>query len=128
MTQSSSDERRQFHRVSFEDEATLRVGDSSLRARIHDLSLKGALIDLEQPTTNLHPQDIGTLTFPLSPDLVITMGVTVAHVEDSRVGVHCDEIDLESMQHLKRLVELNLGDTEILHRDLAAMFESPDGP
>lgn len=126
MTQPSSDERRQFHRVSFEDEATLRIGERAFSARVHDLSLKGALVDLEQTTADVHPDDVGTLTFPLSPDLEITMGVTVAHVEDSRVGVHCDEIDLESMQHLKRLVELNLGDTDILHRDLAAMFETPD--
>ncbi|EEX38264.1 hypothetical protein VIB_000209 [Vibrio metschnikovii CIP 69.14] len=27
-------------------------------------------------------------------------------------------IDLESIAHLKRLVELNIGDDELLHRDL----------
>jgi hypothetical protein len=126
MSNASADDRRHFHRVSFEDEATLKIGDRTLRGRVHDLSLKGALVDLDEPGVDINPHDIGTLSFPLSPDLDISMGVTVAHVEGSRVGVHCDEIDLESMQHLKRLVELNLGDTDLLHRDLAAMFEAPD--
>lgn len=126
MNDEAKGERRHFHRVSFEDDAILEIGNDRIRGHIHDLSLKGALIDLDSPDPRVKPDDTGTLSFPLTPELEISMRVTVAHVEESRVGVHCEEIDLDSMQHLKRLVELNLGDEQLLHRDLAAMFETPE--
>jgi hypothetical protein len=46
----------------------------------------------------------------------------VAHIEDDRVGVSCSHIDLDSAAHLRRLVELNLGDEAQLHRELQALM------
>ncbi len=45
----------------------------------------------------------------------------VAHVNGRHVGVKADEMELESVEHLRRLVEVNLGDEEELHRELAAL-------
>ena len=123
MSGSNHDERRHFHRVSFEDEATLILGENRYTGRISDVSLKGALLALDGSNTSVTVGASGTLSFPLNPEIVIAMNVTVAHVEDDHIGLHCDTIDLESMQHLRRLVEHNLGDEELLHRDLAAMYE-----
>jgi hypothetical protein len=49
------------------------------------------------------------------------MDVTVAHCESEHVGFHCDHIDIDSITHLRRLVELNLGDPELLERELSAL-------
>jgi hypothetical protein len=49
------------------------------------------------------------------------MAGEVVHREWTLVGVRCVEIDLESISHLRRLVELNLGDAELLHRELSAL-------
>lgn len=46
----------------------------------------------------------------------------VAHVAGGRLGVRCTEIDLESITNLRRLVELNVGDEEILNREISAMI------
>ena len=35
-----------------------------------------------------------------------------------------DHIDLESISHLRRLVELNLGDSSLLERELAALSDN----
>jgi hypothetical protein len=37
------------------------------------------------------------------------------------VGLHCRHIDIESLAHLRRLIELNLGDPALLERELAAL-------
>jgi hypothetical protein len=64
----------------------------------------------------------------LSPEATIVMAVSVAHQGAGRIGLDCTHIDIESAQHLRRLVELNLGDDALLHRELAALIEahSPD--
>jgi len=47
----------------------------------------------------------------------------VAHVEGGRVGLRRTHIDIESVTHLRRLVELNLGDPALLERELHELGE-----
>ena len=55
--------------------------------------------------------------------LVIKMSAAVAHIDIGSIGFICKNIDLESISHLKRLVELNLGDEALLHRELASLIQ-----
>ena len=50
------------------------------------------------------------------------MQTAVAHIDANSVGFICEHIDLDSISHLKRLVELNLGDEDLLHRELHALI------
>ena len=43
------------------------------------------------------------------------------HIEDDHTGYRCEHIDLDSISHLRRLVELNLGDPDILDRELSEL-------
>ncbi|VAX04921.1 hypothetical protein MNBD_GAMMA20-584, partial [hydrothermal vent metagenome] len=43
------------------------------------------------------------------------------HSENDHIGFRCEHIDLESISHLRRLVELNLGDAKLLDRELSAL-------
>lgn len=52
----------------------------------------------------------------------ISMESAVTHVEGRRAGLHCLTIDLDSVTHLRRLVELNLGDPALLERELSALI------
>jgi hypothetical protein len=45
------------------------------------------------------------------------------HDDNHQLGFVCQHIGLESISHLKRLVELNLADQEELDRELAALIE-----
>jgi len=49
--------------------------------------------------------------------------VELKHVEGDHLGFKCQYIDLDSVTHLKRLVELNLGDPEMLEREFAHMID-----
>ena len=43
------------------------------------------------------------------------------HVEGHHVGLRCESIDLDSITHLRRLVEMNSGDSTILDREFASL-------
>lgn len=57
-----------------------------------------------------------------SGDIVIAMAGELAHVEGDHAGVLCRSIDLESITHLRRLIEVNLGDPAASERELKALI------
>jgi hypothetical protein len=118
-----STERRHFARVAFDAEAQLTT--TSLRLVV-DLSLKGALLLLPEGA-QVKPGDPCLLSVTLSQmDVGIAMAGEVAHVEldGRRVGLLCRSIDIESITHLRRLLEMNLGDARLLERELKALLAS----
>lgn len=57
-----------------------------------------------------------------STDIHIAMAGELAHVEAGHAGVLCRSIDLESITHLRRLIEVNLGDPAASERELKALI------
>ena len=53
----------------------------------------------------------------------IQMEVVLTRTAGGMLGFICRHIDLESISHLRRLVELNLGDEQLLERELATLGE-----
>ena len=53
----------------------------------------------------------------------ISMTAGIAHVDGNRAGLLCRSIDLDSVTHLRRLIELQLGDPALLERDLAELIQ-----
>ena len=62
-----------------------------------------------------------------SGELVIAMAGELAHVEGDHAGVLCRSIDLESITHLRRLIEVNLGDPAASERELKALIAAANG-
>lgn len=54
--------------------------------------------------------------------IVIAMAGELAHVAGDHAGVICRSIDLESITHLRRLIEMNLGDPAASERELKALI------
>jgi hypothetical protein len=48
----------------------------------------------------------------------------LVHHKDGHLGFRCDNIDLDSVTHLKRMVELNLGNEDVLERELGELLEA----
>ena len=51
----------------------------------------------------------------------INMTLVFSNEHNNALGFRCEHIDIDSMTHLKRLVELNLADEALLHRELSAL-------
>ncbi len=119
----SSSERRRFQRIEFDAATELAQGERRWPVELHDLSLKGLLVrrpagwsaDAGQPFE---------ARVRLSDDAEVRMEVTMSHEEGELIGFACQHIDLDSIAHLRRLVELNLGDEALLERELAALGEA----
>ncbi|MDR1710098.1 MAG: PilZ domain-containing protein [Candidatus Accumulibacter sp.] len=115
-------ERRKYSRIAFHAPATLIFPDRSCEALVLDLSLKGALVRLPARTGAASDSPC-TLTVRLGGETLaeIVMEARVVHVEGRYAGLICLNIDLDSVTHLRRLVELNLGDSALLDRELSAL-------
>lgn len=116
-----TDDNRQFTRIPFE--ATLHVtsADGSWDCALIDISLKGVLVEKPDGWTG-DVEDTCMVELELSgSEASIRMDVVVAHVGDNHIGFRCEHIDLDSITHLRRLIELNVGDTDILNRELNAL-------
>ncbi|NJA06714.1 PilZ domain-containing protein [Methylomonas sp. MED-D] len=120
MAFEKSEDKRRFQRIFYHAGAVLTGPDGPLACKIADLSLRGCLLRFDQAWTAGLGGDY-TLSFELSDDAAIKMAVSATHAEDGQVGFKCEHIDIESISYLRRLVELNLGDSELLERDLAAL-------
>ncbi len=65
-----------------------------------------------------------TIQIELSESVNIMMQASLAHQTSDSAGFRCHHIDLDSISRLRRLVELNLGDSSLLERDLEALAHS----
>lgn len=121
----SEHEQRHFSRIPFDAQVTLLGSESGQQWKVQlmDISLKGAL--LARPKGwNGTQGDQFHLDMRLDgaeSDVKLAMDVTVAHIEDDRIGFKCVNMDLDTATHLHRLVELNLGDESLLERELAEL-------
>lgn len=123
MITTSNSDARHFSRIPFHAPAHLhfQAPAETQDARLLDISLKGALIEL-----TLSPRDFMGRTcnmiLVLGKDKQIVMAGRVIHQQGRNIGIECQHIDLESMTNLRRLVELNMGDATLLERELAEML------
>ena len=121
-------ERRLFTRVFFANEAQLSNDHDHWPVELIDLSLNGALLSYPQNVlpSQLNHQDTFDLVFRLSdsPDFEIKMVIKIIHIEPDVLGVRCEQIDIDSATHLRRIVELNTGDETLLSRELEHLIEN----
>ncbi|MFZ2407488.1 MAG: PilZ domain-containing protein [Methylobacter sp.] len=117
-----NNDNRHFHRIHFAGEAILSCEEKTWGCEIIDLCLKGCLLRFESPWEE-NPEKLYTLRLQLSDDVQIKMDLTATHVVDNKVGFKCEHIDIDSISELRRLVELNLGSSALLERDLLALSE-----
>ncbi|HHH49016.1 MAG TPA: PilZ domain-containing protein [Gammaproteobacteria bacterium] len=115
-------ERRRFSRIGFDADVQLVDARGSWRSQLIDLSLKGALVAAPQDWSGQPgEQFLMELVLGSDEEMLIRMEVSVSHQEDDHIGFRCEHIDLDSISHLRRLVELNLGNAELLDRELSAL-------
>lgn len=120
----TAEQRRRFNRVQFHEGASLLLADRRFACEVRDLSLKGALLACPG-ASSARRGDSCELILALDGGEVVAMKGEIAHVattaDNVQVGLVCREIDIDSITHLRRLLELNLGDAELLEREFAAL-------
>lgn len=114
---------RRFLRSVYQAPARLNLAGYMREVQVLDVSLKGALVDMG--VTLPCPVGVrGRLRLQLSPTTYIAMDVAVSRVQGSQLGLKCLHIDLDSMTHLRQLMEHNAQDPALLGRELALLVGS----
>jgi hypothetical protein len=117
-TDVPSEDRRRFPRVGFQANALLKVADRTIAAEIVDISLAGAMLDTV-PADGLEDGIEVSLNVELGRDVEFEMtGALIAH-GDGSFALRLVEDD----HHLRRLLELNLGDSDLMERDIEALVK-----
>jgi len=120
---SDHDERRRFTRVRFDTAATLTQGETVIHTHILDISLNGVL--LETPDNyKIDATQSAYISIFLTESTEIQMTVKLVHSTNTYLGFHCESIDLDSIGHLRRLVELNTSVPDAHERILEELVES----
>jgi hypothetical protein len=119
---TESNERRAFTRILFDADTKIRQSDHAWSVVLIDLSLNGLLIE-EPFAWEIDQQQSLNISIELDQETCINMEVTWRHTVDRHVGFEILHIDMDSISHLRRLVELNMGDSSLLERQLGALGE-----
>ncbi|MGY6039451.1 PilZ domain-containing protein [Aeromonas sp. AE23HZ002T15] len=116
-------ERRHFTRIFYLTAARLSQEARQWRTQLVDVSLQGALL--------LRPEDWSPsddkeyeICFVLGgSDIEIKMQVELTHEASKKLGFYCHHIDIDSASHLKRMIQLNVGEEQLLYRELEQLLQ-----
>ncbi len=116
----NKEERRSYSRIPFHAEVIMQSGNEEWSCNLLDISLKGMLVE---PPDNL---EIDTnkpcaIALFLGDEASIHARVNIARISSGCWGLEWQNIDADSLKHLRRLLELNLSDPGLLDRELAEL-------
>ena len=119
-------ERRKFSRIDFSGKCTLQTGITELSekqdVKLIDVSLKGALFTLPAHWEEESDKAV-TLSFHLhGSDIILVIGGIICHQTSDLLGMRFLSLSIESISHLKRLVQLNIADEELLFREMSQII------
>ena len=118
-----TNEQRHFTRIPFNAVATIinsRSGHKSM-AELIDISFKGALISKPDDWEGINGEHYTVHLELAGHEVEINLAVIEVHSENDHIGFKTEHMDIDSATHLRRLVELNLGDESLLERELTEL-------
>ncbi|EDK27621.1 PilZ domain-containing protein [Vibrio chagasii] len=111
-------ERRQFSRVIYQVPTEISQGQVNVSGSVQDLSLHGLLIQCEE-LEQLNQENPVHVSFKLTnSDINIQLEATIVSTINTSMRLRIEHLDIDSISHLKRLVELNVGDDDLLYREI----------
>lgn len=117
---NSRNNRRHFSRVPFVAEIVMQCGDEEWTCNLLDISLNGMLVE---PPTNIeiNPSNPCAVALFLANDVVINARARIKHTDTDHWGLQYLSIDIESLKQLRRLLESNLHDPELINREITEL-------
>ena len=111
---------RRYSRFPLEGSVRIYSGSAMWAASLIDLSIRGALVTRPQ-AFEAAPGGRFRLDLRLEGGPIIGMAVSLSRLEPQALAFSCERIDLDSFLRLKRTIELNLGNANLLSRELSSL-------
>ncbi len=116
-------DKRRFSRVKCIEKSVVETGSRAVEVTLLDISLKGALID-HRGELRAEPGDTWKLFFQLDhSDIVMRFQVEAVHCRDNLAGVKFTEMDLDTLIHLRSLMEARTLDPDTVREELSFLVE-----
>ena len=111
-------EKRDYLRVPFNCHSKIIIVDRCYACELIDISLRGVLLEIDPA------EDIGLgslchidIAFA-SCDIHLKFDAQLLHREEKHYGFKIESLDVDSLTHLRRLLELNYGDADEIDQEL----------
>jgi len=115
--------KRKFSRTDFSIAGVVVSGDKEIPFNLENISLKGALIRLAE-AESLFLGGEALLKIKLEhSDITLTVAAKLVHREGDYLGFRFKEIDIDSMIHLRRLMELNTANATRIKKEMGFLAE-----
>jgi hypothetical protein len=109
-------ERRQSERIGLQALATLRIDELALRSQLVNVSLGGALLELEQELPSVRDGCYLTVAFGRDPEEALVLPVAIVGVGGSRARLKWQrELDAVDVLKLRRLKECELPPVRVVN-------------
>ncbi|GAB2637326.1 PilZ domain-containing protein [Vibrio panuliri] len=116
-------ERRRFSRIVYQAIAVVSQGENQVEASVKDLSLHGLLLSSSQSNQLDLTQPIEVKFQLPESDISIELKGRIISEEQGLTRVIIEHIDIDSISHIKRIIELNVGDDQLLHREIEQLSD-----
>jgi hypothetical protein len=117
----TTEEKRQFTRVSFVTQVKLSQGEQLWLGHVVDISFKGILVNSRAPLTFDKNEAVNAEIF-FENGLSMKVKAKEAHHNGPLYGFNFLELDVDGMTHLRNIIMHNLGDESACERELISLF------
>ena len=114
---------RRFRRIPFAAEVKVQLGESCWAAELLDVAMKGALIgSLAELPLSIGAQPMIIISLP-GTTISLDFKAELVHAENQRYGFKFLSENLETLGHLRKMIELNTGDAETTRSELSSWLK-----
>lgn len=116
-------DKRKFQRVPFQCHSQIKLASRTCPAELLDISMKGALFLIRDLCAVEMGQTCLLDIRLVNSDIHLQFEARLVHREGEHFGFVFISEDIDTFTHLRRLLELNLGDSELVDRELGAWIK-----
>ena len=118
-------EQRHYQRISFVTTTQVEIDATCYEATLADISLKGALVAFPAA---VKPEEGKACHLRIelgSDETVLAFEGEIAHAHEALAGIRFTRYNLETITHLRRLLELNSADPDRVLSELFTLATTP---
>lgn len=113
------DGKRHFSRIHFVAHTQLKYQDKTYRGELLDLSLKGALLQFKENIPIIKGEKCEIIIHLPSSNINLNFEAKLVHIHSGHFGFKFVSEDIDTLTHLRKMIELNIGDHEQVTNELA---------
>ncbi len=118
---------RQYRRIPFHADGEVQIAATVYPCELLDIALRGALFRAPHPLPVAIGEAARIKIILADNQLELTFGAELIHHNDDQYGFLFASEDVETLTHLRRLLELNFGDAEAAEQEFAHWLKKDAG-